>query len=90
MPALLGARCESKIQLETVHIKERLMKLNNAGFLTINSQPRVNGADSTDPAVGWGRPGGYVYQKVCVVLFDFLSCFVLRVHFKVFARKVNS
>jgi hypothetical protein len=37
--------------------------LNQAGYLTINSQPRVNGAPSNDATFGWGRPGGYVYQK---------------------------
>ena len=39
------------------------MALNQAGYLTINSQPRVNGAPSNDATFGWGRPGGYVYQK---------------------------
>ncbi|PIO77814.1 methylenetetrahydrofolate reductase [Teladorsagia circumcincta] len=34
------------------------------GILTVNSQPSVNGAPSTDPLVGWGKPGGYCYQKV--------------------------
>jgi methylenetetrahydrofolate reductase (NADPH) len=45
------------------------MRLNNAGFLTINSQPRVDGALSSDPAVGWGGPGGYVYQKAYLEFF---------------------
>jgi methylenetetrahydrofolate reductase (NADPH) len=31
----------------------------------INSQPRVDGAKSEDPAFGWGPINGYVYQKVC-------------------------
>ena len=30
----------------------------------INSQPRVDGAKSEDPAFGWGPINGYVYQKV--------------------------
>lgn len=46
------------LQLETGHIKEALVALNRAGYLTINSQPRVNGAPSTDPNVGWGGPNG--------------------------------
>jgi len=29
----------------------------------------VNGAKSTDPCVGWGGPGGYVYQKAYVEFF---------------------
>jgi len=43
--------------------------MNKNGFLTINSQPRVNGALSTDPKVGWGPKGGYVYQKAYVEFF---------------------
>ena len=49
--------CENAIQLETLPLKETLKRINSAGFLTINSQPRVNGASSTDPAVGWGGCG---------------------------------
>lgn len=61
--------CENAVQLETVPIKAMLMRMNMCGFLTINSQPRVNGAPSTDPAVGWGGPGGYVYQKAYLEFF---------------------
>jgi len=48
------------LQLETGYIKDQLVSLNRRGFLTINSQPRVNGAPSTDPKVGWGGPNGSV------------------------------
>jgi methylenetetrahydrofolate reductase (NADPH) len=65
--------CESAIQLETDPIKDILMRLNQAGFLTINSQPRVNGASSSDPSVGWGGPGGYVYQKAYLEFFTSYS-----------------
>lgn len=51
-------------QPETSLIKEQLIWCNKHGILTINSQPAVNGASSTDPLVGWGKPGGYCYQKV--------------------------
>ena len=61
--------CENAIQLETLPLKETLRRINAAGFLTINSQPRVNGASSTDPAVGWGGAGGYVYQKAYLEFF---------------------
>lgn len=61
--------CESPVQLETVPLKNQLKKVNKFGFLTINSQPRVNGADSADGAVGWGGPGGYVYQKAYIEFF---------------------
>ena len=50
---------------ETSLIKEQLVWCNSHGILTINSQPAVNGAPSTDPLVGWGKPDGYCYQRVC-------------------------
>jgi methylenetetrahydrofolate reductase (NADPH) len=43
---------------ETSAITQQLAQLNKAGYLTINSQPRVNAAPSDDPKVGWGGPGG--------------------------------
>ena len=49
---------------ETSLIKGELEFLNSKGILTINSQPQVNAAPSTDPLVGWGGTGGYIYQKV--------------------------
>jgi len=61
--------CDLPIQLETVPLKEFLARMCAAGFLTINSQPAVNGAPSADPAVGWGGPGGYVYQKAYIEFF---------------------
>lgn len=60
---------ETELNLETGPIKEGLIKLNEAGFWTINSQPSVNGVDSSDPAVGWGGSGGVVYQKAYVEFF---------------------
>lgn len=49
---------------ETNMLKEELEKVNRRGVLTINSQPSINGKPSSDPIVGWGPPGGYVFQKV--------------------------
>jgi methylenetetrahydrofolate reductase (NADPH) len=49
---------------ETSVIIDELIEINKLGVLTVNSQPRVNGAPSSDPIFGWGNPGGYVYQKV--------------------------
>jgi methylenetetrahydrofolate reductase (NADPH) len=49
---------------ETAAIASDLAKINRLGFLTINSQPAVNGARSNDPRFGWGPSNGYVYQKV--------------------------
>lgn len=49
---------------ETNLLKDELEKVNRRGVLTINSQPNINGKSSTDPIVGWGPAGGYVFQKV--------------------------
>ncbi|XP_062170407.1 methylenetetrahydrofolate reductase (NADH) 2-like [Alnus glutinosa] len=57
------------LQPETRIINEQLGKINLKGFLTINSQPAVNGEKSSSPSVGWGGPGGYVYQKAYVEFF---------------------
>jgi len=40
------------LQPETKIIDEQLMKINQKGFLTINSQPAVNGEKSDSPTVG--------------------------------------
>ena len=53
-------------ELEGLHkeadeIRPRLVQLCRHGYLTINSQPQVNSAPSTDPAVGWGGPGGWAF-----------------------------
>lgn len=61
--------CDEPPSLETGHILSNLLALNEAGFLTINSQPRVNGLPSTDARYGWGGPGGTVYQKAYVEFF---------------------
>lgn len=53
---------------ETSAIALQLAKMNELGFLTINSQPAVNGARSDDPQFGWGPSNGYVYQKVSIAL----------------------
>lgn len=49
---------------ETSVIAQQLAQLNELGFLTINSQPAVDGARSNDRVHGWGPANGYVYQKV--------------------------
>ena len=54
---------------ETYDIESELMMLNAAGYLTINSQPAVNGMPSTDGVYGWGPAGGFVYQKAYVEFF---------------------
>jgi len=54
---------------ESTSINRNLIHLNQNGFLTINSQPRVNAALSSSPNVGWGPEGGFVYQKAYVEFF---------------------
>eukprot|EP01087_Luapelamoeba_hula_P018139 TRINITY_DN580_c0_g1_i1.p1 TRINITY_DN580_c0_g1~~TRINITY_DN580_c0_g1_i1.p1 ORF type:complete len:584 (-),score=100.59 TRINITY_DN580_c0_g1_i1:78-1829(-) len=54
---------------ETTVISASLVALNSKGVLTINSQPRVNAASSTDPLFGWGGADGYVYQKAYLEFF---------------------
>jgi methylenetetrahydrofolate reductase (NADPH) len=66
---------EDKVTGETDDIRTRLIDLNSRGFLTINSQPAVNAAKSSDPKYGWGPKGGYVYQKAYLELFVFPSVF---------------
>lgn len=61
--------CNTPLALESMMIKDQLVKLNNHGFLSINSQPKINGVSSTDDKVGWGPVGGYIYQKAYVEFF---------------------
>uniref|UniRef100_A0A914EJM8 methylenetetrahydrofolate reductase (NADPH) n=1 Tax=Acrobeloides nanus TaxID=290746 RepID=A0A914EJM8_9BILA len=60
---------ETGTRAETNLIKDQLLWCNKNGILTVNSQPSVNGAPSTDPLVGWGKPGGYCYQKAYLEFF---------------------
>lgn len=62
--------CESSLQPESFTIQKELAELNRRGFLTINSQPAVNGVPSDNPQFGWGGSNGYVYQKA------YCECFV--------------
>ncbi|CAH3118776.1 unnamed protein product [Porites lobata] len=62
---------EDTIASETSLIQENLVFLNSKGILTINSQPHVNGAPSTDSTHGWGGSGGYIYQKAYL---EFFTC----------------
>ncbi|PAV82566.1 hypothetical protein WR25_26686 [Diploscapter pachys] len=68
------AEQESGIAPETSLIKDQLLWCNENGILTVNSQPSVNGAPSADPLVGWGKPGGFCYQKA------YLECFINEKH----------
>ena len=61
--------CEGALQLETQIIIDMLVNMNNNYFLTINSQPKVNGVKSTDPSFGWGPKNGFIYQKAYFEFF---------------------
>jgi methylenetetrahydrofolate reductase (NADPH) len=61
--------CQEQPGDETVSIRNRLVQLCEAGLVTINSQPRVNGALSSDPLFGWGPQGGVCYQKAYAEFF---------------------
>jgi len=57
------------LALESEQISDELISLNKNGYLTINSQPKVNGAPSDDAGVGWGGDSGRVYQKAYLEFF---------------------
>ena len=59
---------EGAISAEADTIKQNLLKLNQEGLLTINSQPAIDGVSSSHPVHGWGPVGGYVYQKAYLEL----------------------
>ncbi|KAI8590756.1 methylenetetrahydrofolate reductase-domain-containing protein [Geranomyces variabilis] len=61
--------CDSQMSGESDAIRSRLARINSRGFLTINSQPAVDGAPSSDPLYGWGPKNGYVYQKAYLEFF---------------------
>jgi len=65
---------DDELAIETSLITQELAHINQHGILTINSQPAVNGKPSTDPTVGWGSKGGYVYQKVSGVWWVHCVC----------------
>ncbi|CAI8034938.1 Methylenetetrahydrofolate reductase, partial [Geodia barretti] len=60
---------DDELAMETSLLTQQLAAINRRGVLTINSQPAVNGRSSSDPVVGWGEKGGFVYQKVCVCTY---------------------
>ncbi|KAI9365312.1 methylenetetrahydrofolate reductase-domain-containing protein [Pilaira anomala] len=58
-----------QLDAETDIIRQRLAAINLLGYLTINSQPAVNGAKSSHPVYGWGPKNGYVFQKAYLEFF---------------------
>ncbi|KAJ1434432.1 FAD-linked oxidoreductase-like protein [Ochromonadaceae sp. CCMP2298] len=61
--------CESALNQETIPLQPRLAAINRQGFLSINSQPAVNGERSSHPVYGWGGVQGRVYQKAYIEFF---------------------
>lgn len=71
--------CDAPLMNETLQIRNHLLSLNRLaetpdaqggkGWWSVGSQPAVDGAPSTDPTVGFGPPGGFVFQKSFVELF---------------------
>lgn len=60
---------DENIQPETTIILQDLADINKKGVLTINSQPNVCAAPSSDPQFGWGNSNGYVFQKAYLEFF---------------------
>lgn len=60
---------DEELDAETGLIADKLAEVNKKGVLTVNSQPAVNCAPSTDPRVGWGPTGGFVFQKAYLEFF---------------------
>lgn len=54
---------------DTTVIADDLIKLNQNGFVTINSQPPLNATRSNDKVYGWGPKNGYVFQKQYLEFF---------------------
>ncbi|KAJ1553830.1 hypothetical protein HK405_006782 [Cladochytrium tenue] len=61
--------CDQPMTTESIGIRDQLASINRKGFLTINSQPAVDGALSSDPVFGWGPRNGFVYQKAYLEFF---------------------
>ncbi|KAJ1569752.1 hypothetical protein HK405_011221, partial [Cladochytrium tenue] len=61
--------CDQPMTSESIIIGDQLASINRKGFLTINSQPAVDGAPSSDPVFGWGPRNGFVYQKAYLEFF---------------------
>ena len=61
--------CETALLPETTVISLALSAMCKKGFMTINSQPAVNGEKSDHPVYGWGGSGGRIYQKAYVEFF---------------------
>ncbi|KIL69922.1 hypothetical protein M378DRAFT_69203 [Amanita muscaria Koide BX008] len=57
------------LSLESQPILLNLEQLTRKSWWTVGSQPAIDSASSSDPIVGWGPRGGYVFQKSFVEFF---------------------
>ncbi|OAQ63440.1 methylenetetrahydrofolate reductase [Pochonia chlamydosporia 170] len=60
---------EEGLSPESSTIQSRLMDMNTKGWLTVASQPAVNGLSSSDRTFGWGPRNGFVFQKAFAEFF---------------------
>ncbi|CAG8812828.1 34385_t:CDS:2, partial [Racocetra persica] len=60
---------DQSLAQETDIIKDQLAYINSLGYLSINSQPAVNGVRSDHKVFAWGPKNGYVYQKAYLEIF---------------------
>ena len=61
---------DDQLKPESVLIHDRILNLNNNYLFTVNSQPAVNCAKSSDQVFGWGPKNGYIYQKAYIEFFS--------------------
>ncbi|KAJ3305979.1 hypothetical protein HDV03_000821 [Kappamyces sp. JEL0829] len=57
------------MQKESEMLKSRLVAMNRQGFLSINSQPALDGIESRHHVFGWGPKNGFVFQKCYLEFF---------------------
>ncbi|QUC18871.1 uncharacterized protein UV8b_03112 [Ustilaginoidea virens] len=60
---------EEGLSAESSTIQPRLVEMNTKGWLTVASQPAVNGIPSSDRTFGWGPENGFVFQKAFAEFF---------------------
>ncbi|KAG5984291.1 hypothetical protein E4U55_005354 [Claviceps digitariae] len=60
---------EEGLSAESSTIQHRLIDMNTKGWLTVASQPAVNGISSSDRTFGWGPANGFVFQKAFAEFF---------------------
>ncbi|KHN94605.1 methylenetetrahydrofolate reductase 2 [Metarhizium album ARSEF 1941] len=60
---------EEGLSPESSTIQTQLIEMNRRGWLTVASQPAVNGVSSSDRTFGWGPVNGFVFQKAFAEFF---------------------